>query len=194
MRWLGRLLLRFPSARQAVREDASLERFRRPMDRKLRVGLVLLALGMITGWPAVALLGAIALTLKQPWILAIGGPGVYALSWMIYGAGLLVAGIGALAYLKDVNRWLLRRLAEGLLGGQEGARQLAGSRTSLTPPARPSPPRQSASEDLGQQEHHVQRKDPQDAAIEEHREAGRELLVTQPEHEGDQHTRKGLEP
>ncbi|MDY0004517.1 MAG: hypothetical protein RBU30_24690 [Polyangia bacterium] len=125
MRWLCKLLLRLRGARQAVLDEAGLERFRRPMNRKLRLGLVLLAVGMILGWPAVALVGAVALVLEQPWILAIGGPGIYALSWIVYGAGLLVAGIASAAYLKDVNRWLLRLVIEGLAGGRERAMSLA---------------------------------------------------------------------
>lgn len=131
MRWLGRLLLRIPAARKAVRDGADLERFRRPMDRKLRVGLLLLALGMLTGWPAVALLAAMALVLKEPWILALGGPMAYALSWIVWGVGVLVAGIASLAYLQDVNRWLLRRLVEGLFGGPGPAREAV---QSLGPP------------------------------------------------------------
>ena len=119
MRWFGRQLLKFRGIRTAIRDEASPGRFR--PDRRFRWGVWLLALGIITGWPLIAALGAVAIYAREPAIVAVGGPVSYAISWLIYGAGLLLAGMAAVHYMRDLNRFLMRRFAEWCLGGRPAA-------------------------------------------------------------------------
>lgn len=87
--------------------------------------MALLALGLLTGWPLVALLGALALWSGRAGIVLVGGPLAYAISWVIYGAGLLLAGLAARRILASWHLWVLRRLVERLAGGSDRAQAMA---------------------------------------------------------------------
>jgi hypothetical protein len=131
MRWLGRLMLRIPPVRRAVRDRSPRGRFR--PDRRFRWGVYLVAAGLITGWPLVALLGGVALYAGSSDIVLVGGPLCYAGSWVIYAGGFLLAGMAARRYVLDTGRWGLRRITEALLGGREAAL------LALPPAAPPAP-------------------------------------------------------
>ncbi len=189
MRWIGRQLLRFRTVRIAIQDRAPLGRFR--PDRRFRWGVWLVGLGILTGWPAVALLGAIALSVREPHIIAYGGPITYVFSWIVYLAGLALAGMAALKYMRVLNRWLLRKTAEWLLGGRRAALMAV---PAWTPDGPDSTERQPSRQDVHEQEDHVQLEPAQDAAIEQDGEAGRELVVGLPEREGHRNAGKGFEP
>ncbi len=124
-------MLRLPPVRRAVRDRAPRGRFR--PDRRFRWGVYLVAAGLITGWPLVALLGGVALYAGSSDIVLVGGPVCYAGSWVIYAAGFLLAGMAARRYVLDTSRWSLRRITEALLGGREAA-------LLALPPADPAAP------------------------------------------------------
>lgn len=123
MRWITRQLLRARALRRAVIDQITPEPFR--PDRRFRWGVALLALGLLTGWPLVAALGGLALWSGRAWIILVGGPVAYAISWLIYGAGLLLAGLAARRILASWYLWALRRLVERLSGSADAARALA---------------------------------------------------------------------
>ncbi|MBN2495424.1 MAG: hypothetical protein JXR96_12590 [Deltaproteobacteria bacterium] len=103
---------------RAVDEHADLSMFRGRPAPRLLVGLGLLGLSMLLGWPAVALMAVLAVAFEEPLIGVVGGPAIYAFSWLIYGAGILVAGWEVLKYMHAFNRWSARRLVEWLVGEQ----------------------------------------------------------------------------
>lgn len=71
-------------------------------------------LGLLLGWPAVTLMGALAVALREPRLVALGAPAIYAFSWLVYLAGFVVGGREALRYVADFNRWLTRVVVEWL--------------------------------------------------------------------------------
>ena len=76
------------------------------------IGIVVMALSYIIGWPAVAGLGALSYYMKKPLILAVGGPMVYGLSHLVFMLGMYLAGT---AYMLIFFRWLTRIGMEKLL-------------------------------------------------------------------------------
>jgi hypothetical protein len=85
-----------------------------PPSPRIVVGLVLLALSYVLGWPAIALLAAIATWLRRPILLA-GGPVLYGFSWAVFAVGLLMLGRKSVRAGRALGWMLLRRLAERFL-------------------------------------------------------------------------------
>ncbi len=115
-RRLGAWLARRELVRRAIEERADLSAFRARPSRRLLLGLGVLALSMLLGWPAVGALAWMAVLLREPLIGLVGGPAVYAFSWVLYGAALWIGGPDVLRYARAFVRWALRRLAERLQG------------------------------------------------------------------------------
>jgi len=115
-RKLGLRLLRLRFVRKAVEERADLEMFRHRPDLRLAIGLGLLAISMLLGWPAVGVMTGLAIYFDEAMIGFIGGPAIYGFSWIIYLAGLWVAGKEVLRYAGAFNRWMARRGVEKFLG------------------------------------------------------------------------------
>lgn len=108
--------MRLSSVRAAVRDRADLARFRERPDRRLLIGMVGVALGIILGWPAVGVLASLAVALDASILLTVVSPLVYGGSWIIYVAGIAIGGPEALAYLRDLMRWATRITVEWMLG------------------------------------------------------------------------------
>jgi hypothetical protein len=78
------------------------------------VGLGLVALSFLLGWPTIALLGLIAAGSQDAWIVVVGGPTTYAVSWVMLGIGVLLAGrdatrTAARRALSRARSWRVRR-------------------------------------------------------------------------------------
>ncbi|HOX43778.1 MAG TPA: hypothetical protein PK668_09270 [Myxococcota bacterium] len=120
-RRVGGWLARRPYIRRALDERADLSTFRQRPSRRLLTGLGVLAVSMLLGWPAVGALAGLAVYLREPLIGLVGGPAVYAFSWVLYGAALWIGGPDVLRYMNAFSRWALRRLTERLQGPPAGA-------------------------------------------------------------------------
>ena len=59
---------------------------------RLYVGLFLIGLSYVIGWPAVAVLGFLAAYFREPAIVIIGGPAIYGFSYLVFFAGAWLAG------------------------------------------------------------------------------------------------------
>lgn len=105
------MLLKTEFGRNAVREESDLSMFRERPDLKITFGLFLIAISYVIGWPAVGVLGTISLYLKEPLIIAIGGPLVYGFSHLVFLGGMFLAGS---RYAKAFSKWLTRRLIRKL--------------------------------------------------------------------------------
>ncbi len=55
-------------------------------------GIGLIVLSYIAGWPAVSALGVISLWVDKPDLVLVGGPAVYIFSYLIFLAGIALAG------------------------------------------------------------------------------------------------------
>ena len=117
-RRLGLRLARTHYVQKAIAEQADLSLFRERPTLRLAIGLGLLAVSMLLGWPAVGVMTGLAIYFDQPLIGIIGGPAIYGFSWVLYLAGLWVAGRIVLSYAWAFNRWAARRGVEKLLGKQ----------------------------------------------------------------------------
>jgi len=106
-------LARTRFGRDAMAETTSLSSlFVKPTPR-VCVGLGLMGLSYIIGWPAVGLLALIAFHTGEPIILAIGGPLVYGLSHLVFMAGFYLAGSH---YAPSFLRWITRKAIEKMGG------------------------------------------------------------------------------
>jgi hypothetical protein len=87
--------------------------FREKPTRRVWVGLGLVALSYIIGWPAVGLLALIAYHLREPLIVAVGGPITYGLSHLVFWVGSWFAGA---RYAVIILHWATWRVVEKLRG------------------------------------------------------------------------------
>ncbi|MEE4358862.1 MAG: hypothetical protein V2I97_20505 [Desulfococcaceae bacterium] len=97
--------------RSAVADQADLSAFRERPAPRIILGFSLMAFSYIIGWPAVSVLGVLAVYAKEPLILAVGGPVTYGLSHLVFIAGMYFAGV---KYTKIFLRWAARVSAEKL--------------------------------------------------------------------------------
>jgi hypothetical protein len=88
----------------------------RPPSARIVTGLVLLGASYFLGWPAIALLGAIAAWLGRPALL-LGGPLLYGLSWAVFAVGLVLLGSKSLGTGRAFGLLMVRKLAEKYLRG-----------------------------------------------------------------------------
>ena len=98
--------------RSAIAEQADLSAFRGKPTAKVVLGVALIALSFLLGWPAVAALGALALYWETPWIVVIGGPAIYAFSHLVFLVGMYLSGA---TYSLIFCRWLTRITVERCL-------------------------------------------------------------------------------
>ena len=78
---------------------------------RIWMGLGLIGLSYIIGWPAVGLLAWISYHLKEPLIVVAGGPVTYGLSHVVFWIGLYCAGT---PYIRPLLQWAARRLVKRL--------------------------------------------------------------------------------
>jgi len=98
--------------RSAIAERADLSAFNGKPTVKVLLGVALIALSFLLGWPAVAALGVLALHWETPWIVVIGGPAVYGFSHLVFLVGMYLAGA---TYSLIFCRWLARVTVERCL-------------------------------------------------------------------------------
>jgi hypothetical protein len=92
--------------REIRKTDQDLSIFAEKPAFQLILGLVLLVISYIIGWPAVALCGVLAAHYQEPLILVVGGPAVYILSWIIWWISMLLIGKEGMAYAQTLGKWL----------------------------------------------------------------------------------------
>lgn len=99
--------------REAMAETASLSPlFTKPTPR-VWLGVGLIGVSYIIGWPAVGLLALIAFHTGEPMVLAVGGPLIYGLSHLVFMAGFYLAGSH---YAPSFLRWATRKAIEKMGG------------------------------------------------------------------------------
>lgn len=117
-------------AREALAEKADLKALRARPTPRVWVGLGIVGLSYIMGWPAVGLLAWISYHLGEPMIIVIGGPVTYGLSHLIFLAGSYLAGKH---YAQIVLRWGTRCVIERLTGAARGSGLPASAPADLPP-------------------------------------------------------------
>ncbi len=79
---------------------------------RMVAGLILVGLSYTLGWPAVAVFGFLAVYLGEPLIAVIGGPATYAVSHLLFFAGVWLAGAG---YVRILTKYGTKILFQKLL-------------------------------------------------------------------------------
>jgi hypothetical protein len=97
---------------KAIAEQADLSAFKKKPTLRIVAGIFAICLSYIIGWPAVTALGTISICLKEPLIVAIGGPLTYGLSHLVFIFGMYLAGA---EYSKIFMRWATRVAVEKLI-------------------------------------------------------------------------------
>jgi hypothetical protein len=106
-------LARTRFGRESMEEKADLSLLRAKPTPRVLLGLWLVGFSYIIGWPAVGLLAAIAYVLREPLIVAIGGPVIYGLSNLVFWVGSWLAGA---RYVRVLLRWATRKVIEKIGG------------------------------------------------------------------------------
>ena len=102
--------------REAIRSKADLGIFKAPPSPALVIGLVLLGLSYVIGWPGVIASGVAAAYLKKPLVFIIGGPAVYAFSFLVWGVSMLLIGKDNIKYMRALGRYGTRVFIERFAG------------------------------------------------------------------------------
>ena len=95
--------------REAMAERLTLSSLRVKPTPRVWTGLGLIGLSYVIGWPAVGVLALISFHMREPWIVAIGGPIIYGLSHLVFLAGFFLAGS---RYTSIFLRWTAQRVME----------------------------------------------------------------------------------
>jgi len=95
--------------RSAIEDKADLSAFKEKPSIRVILGVSTIAFSYIIGWPAIGALGALALYLNRPLLIAIGGPLVYGFSHLVFLLGMYLAGYN---YTKIFLRWATRVAVE----------------------------------------------------------------------------------
>ena len=95
--------------RSAIEDKADLSAFKEKPSIRVILGVSAICFSYVIGWPAVGALGALAIYLNRPWLIAIGGPLVYGLSHLVFLLGMYLAGYN---YTKIFLRWATRVAVE----------------------------------------------------------------------------------
>ena len=95
--------------RSAIADKADLSAFKQKPSRRTVVGIAIIGLSYIIGWPAIGVLAAISAYLNRPLLVVIGGPLLYGLSHLVFTIGMVFAGTD---YARIFLRWATRVLVE----------------------------------------------------------------------------------
>ena len=95
--------------RSAIAEQADLSAFRQKPSLRSVLGIATLAFSYIIAWPAIAVLGYIAVVVDKAWLLAVGGPLLYGFSHLVFLLGMYLAGLD---YSRIFFRWATRVIIE----------------------------------------------------------------------------------
>ena len=95
--------------RSAIEDKADLSAFKEKPSIRVILGVSAICFSYIIGWPAISALGALAIYLNRPLLIAIGGPLVYGLSHLVFLLGMYLAGYN---YTKIFLRWAARVAVE----------------------------------------------------------------------------------
>lgn len=95
--------------RSAIADKADLSAFKANPSFRVKLGIAIVLFSYVIGWPAIALLGYIAVSIDNAWLIAVGGPLLYGFSHLVFLLGMYLAGYD---YTKVFLRWAIRVAVE----------------------------------------------------------------------------------
>ena len=81
-----------------------------PGRSRVIVGIVIIAISYILGWPAVSAMAALSLYMDEPSIVTYGGPFVYGFSYVLFFMGLYLTGRRQASLFYDRLKFMAGRL------------------------------------------------------------------------------------
>ena len=96
-----------------LNEDIDLGCLRKRPTTQVKIGIALVLISYVVGWPIVALLGFIAFSLDEVLIVIIGGPLFYGLSHFVFLLGMYLAGK---EYATVLLKWSMKATIEKIFG------------------------------------------------------------------------------
>lgn len=117
---IGIRLSRIRFVREAIESRADLSAFREKPTPRVYLGIFLMFFSYLIGWPAVSLFAILAVHLRQPLIVAIGGPLIYGISHLTFIAGAYLSGE---KYAAPFLKWAARTGVEKLIGEENDERR-----------------------------------------------------------------------
>ena len=90
---------------KALNENLDLNAFKEKPSSKVFLGIFLMVLSYIVGWPMIGLFGALSLYWNEPLILIVGGPLLFVVAHLAFLAGVYLAGG---KYIMPFIRWATR--------------------------------------------------------------------------------------
>jgi hypothetical protein len=108
-------MLRFGFMQRALQTEPDLELFRKPPGARLLFGVFCIGISYVIAWPSMTAITLFTAWLGRPWIGLAASPVLYGLSWVVWTAGLWLAGRDSLKYGRAFGNWALRRFAHRYL-------------------------------------------------------------------------------
>jgi hypothetical protein len=105
MRKIARKIAATKFARRALDGDPSFHPFEKKPSAKVMIGILLMAVSHIIGWPMMAVCGALSIYWKSPLIAIVGVPSLFVVTHLFFLAGVYLAGG---KYLLPLIRWITR--------------------------------------------------------------------------------------
>ena len=111
MKIINTELQKYPLSVQSIEDEADLSAFGKKPSKRVIIGISIIVISYIIGWPAVGVLGVLSFYFDEPLLLAVGGPLIYGLSYLVLFLGVYLAGA---QYSKSFFRWATRVTMEKL--------------------------------------------------------------------------------
>ena len=113
LRSFARRLARTKFGQKSLNKQDEQFIFKRQLGTRVYIGLVLLVISLLMGFPALALLGYLSVKLSKPMLIAVGAPVVVLLVHIIFGVGVYLAGRNyALEMLHLATKRFLQKYTE----------------------------------------------------------------------------------
>ena len=109
MRLTGRLA-QTGFIRKALADDVTLDSIKQRPTPKFIIGISLMGISYIIGWPAVAFFTFLAVYLNRK-LIALLGPVSYIFSHLVFFAGAMLAGVDGIRHGRIFMRWVMHKFA-----------------------------------------------------------------------------------
>jgi hypothetical protein len=90
---------------KAINENVDRNAFKKKPSARVFLGILLMLMSYIMGWPMIGLFGALSLYWEEPLIFIVGGPLLFVVAHFSFLAGLYLAGG---KYIMPFIRWATR--------------------------------------------------------------------------------------
>ncbi len=92
LRFFARRIARTKFGQKSLSNPDGLSILKQRPGKRVYVGVVLMAISFLLGFPALAFLSYLSVKLSKPMTIAIGGPAVIILAHIVFGVGVYLAG------------------------------------------------------------------------------------------------------